>query len=163
MWLAERGWRVTAVDISPVALERAARRAAEACESTADRITWQQADILAWTPPPAQFDLVSAHFVHLRKPKRDVVYSRPPERTESITAPRLEQLCAYCPQSHSHRPDRQSGIAKCAIRHACAEPSAQSLKPTQRVMDRRHGSKAHGAPCTGAKLRADVACRSPRH
>jgi SAM-dependent methyltransferase len=76
IWLAGRGWRVTAVDISPVALERAARRAAEAGESTADRITWEQADILAWTPPPAQFDLVSAHFVHLPKAQRDVVYSR---------------------------------------------------------------------------------------
>ncbi len=76
IWLAERGWRVTAVDISPVALERAARRAAEAGESTADKITWQQADILAWTPPSAQFDLVSAHFVHLPKAQRDVVYSR---------------------------------------------------------------------------------------
>ena len=49
IWLAERGWRVTAVDISPVALERAARRAAAAGESTAAKITWQQADILAWT------------------------------------------------------------------------------------------------------------------
>ena len=67
---------MTAVDISPVALERAARRAAAAGESAADRITWQQADILAWTPPPAQFDLVSAHFVHLPKAQRDVVYSR---------------------------------------------------------------------------------------
>jgi SAM-dependent methyltransferase len=76
IWLAERGWRVTAVDISPVALERAARRAAEAGESTSDMVTWQQADILAWTPPSAQFDLVSAHFVHLPKAQRDVVYSR---------------------------------------------------------------------------------------
>lgn len=76
IWLAERGWRVTAVDISPVALERAARRAAATGEKTAERITWQQADILAWTPPPAQFDLVSAHFVHLPKPQRDIVYCR---------------------------------------------------------------------------------------
>jgi len=75
IWLAER-LRVSAVNISPVALERAARRAAEAGESTADKITWQQADILAWTPPSAQFDLVSAHFVHLPKAQRDVVYSR---------------------------------------------------------------------------------------
>jgi len=76
IWLAERGWRVTAIDISPVALERAAGRAAAAGESTTDKITWQQSDILAWTPPPAQFDLVSAHFVHLPKAQRDVAYSR---------------------------------------------------------------------------------------
>jgi SAM-dependent methyltransferase len=54
---------VTAVDISPAALERAASRAAAAGENAADRITWQQADILAWTPPPEQCDQVSAHSV----------------------------------------------------------------------------------------------------
>jgi SAM-dependent methyltransferase len=55
LWLARRGWRVTAVDISRVALDRAAAAGAE----MADRIAWARAD-LAITPPPAgSFDLVS--------------------------------------------------------------------------------------------------------
>jgi SAM-dependent methyltransferase len=63
LWLAARGWRVTGADISEVAL----RRSAEAAERAglADRLTWQQADLLTWTPPPATFDLVTAFFVHL--------------------------------------------------------------------------------------------------
>jgi len=39
LWLAERGWRVTAVDFSAVALERAA--AAARARGLADRIEWR--------------------------------------------------------------------------------------------------------------------------
>jgi SAM-dependent methyltransferase len=59
IWLARRGWRVTAVDISGVALERAARNAAE----VADRVDWQWHD-LGSSFPAGRFDLVSAHFLH---------------------------------------------------------------------------------------------------
>ncbi|GAA1450062.1 class I SAM-dependent methyltransferase [Nocardiopsis tropica] len=64
-WLAGRGWEVTAVDISEVALERAAAHAAEHGPDVAGRITWRQADITAWTPPADAFDLVSAQYMHL--------------------------------------------------------------------------------------------------
>ncbi|MDR6434933.1 SAM-dependent methyltransferase [Paenarthrobacter nicotinovorans] len=61
IWLAEQGWTVTALDVSAVALERAAAHAAGT--SHADRITWQQQDLAEWTPN-AEFDLVSAQFLH---------------------------------------------------------------------------------------------------
>jgi SAM-dependent methyltransferase len=64
LWLASRGWQVTALDISPVALARAAERAAAAGPEVAGRITWEQADLLAWSPR-TQVDLVSAQFLHL--------------------------------------------------------------------------------------------------
>jgi SAM-dependent methyltransferase len=76
LWLASRGWRVTAVDVSPVVLERAANRAAEAGEQIAARITWQQADALTWEPAPRQFDLVSAQFMYLPPVARDSLYRR---------------------------------------------------------------------------------------
>jgi SAM-dependent methyltransferase len=76
IWLAEQGWHVTGIDVSIVALERAAQRAADAGQDVADRITWQQADILTWDPAPRQFDLVSAQFMHLPRSARDVVYRR---------------------------------------------------------------------------------------
>ncbi|MFF3568461.1 class I SAM-dependent methyltransferase [Nocardia jiangxiensis] len=61
LWLARRGWRVTAVDISRVALERAAASAAD----VAERISWSVAD-LTRTPPPAQaFDLVTVQYFPL--------------------------------------------------------------------------------------------------
>jgi SAM-dependent methyltransferase len=65
IWLAEQGWTVTAVDVSPVALQRAAARAAEVGADTARRISWQPADLLGWDPPPQRFDLVSASFIQL--------------------------------------------------------------------------------------------------
>ncbi|MDX3355953.1 methyltransferase domain-containing protein [Streptomyces sp. ME01-24h] len=62
VWLARQGWRVTAVDISGVALERAAAHAK--AEGIADgAIDWQRHD-LAETFPEGTYDLVSAQFLH---------------------------------------------------------------------------------------------------
>ncbi|UVJ39115.1 cyclopropane-fatty-acyl-phospholipid synthase family protein [Arthrobacter sp. CJ23] len=61
IWLAGRGWTVTAVDVSAVALERAAAHAAEA--GLQDRITWQERDLATWRPAE-RFGLVSAQFLH---------------------------------------------------------------------------------------------------
>lgn len=60
LWLAEHGWTVTAVDFAPSALERGRERAAE----RGFDIDWRQADLSQWTPPPATYDLVSAHYLH---------------------------------------------------------------------------------------------------
>ena len=76
IWLAARGWNVTGVDVSTVALERAADRAAAAGADIADRTTWEQADILEWEPPTHRFDLVSAHFMHLPGPARETLHRR---------------------------------------------------------------------------------------
>ncbi|GAA1310866.1 class I SAM-dependent methyltransferase [Pseudonocardia xinjiangensis] len=73
-WLARQGWRVTAADVSAVALERAA---AHADPDIADRITWQQADLLAgWAPEPLAYDLVNVQFVHFPSALRGPVYAR---------------------------------------------------------------------------------------
>lgn len=74
IWLAERGWRVTAVDVSSVALERA--RAAEARAGAARRIDWLQRDLLSWEVPAASHDLVSVHFMQLPPAPREVLFRR---------------------------------------------------------------------------------------
>ncbi len=61
IWLARRGWRVTAVDVSTTALDRAAADAATA--GVADRIDFRRHD-LAVALPPGAFDLVSAQYLH---------------------------------------------------------------------------------------------------
>ncbi|MEV3994579.1 class I SAM-dependent methyltransferase [Streptomyces halstedii] len=61
VWLARWGWRVTATDISRVALERAAVHAAEA--GVTDSVDWQWHDLGA-TFPEGEYDLVSAQFLH---------------------------------------------------------------------------------------------------
>lgn len=61
IWLARQGWRVTAADISGVALERAAQEAAEA--GVADSIDFQRHDF-SESFPEGSYDLVSAHYLH---------------------------------------------------------------------------------------------------
>jgi len=63
VWLAERGWHVTAVDISQTALERAASEA----NARNVAVDFQRHD-LTETFPAGVFDLVSAQFLHSRVP-----------------------------------------------------------------------------------------------
>jgi SAM-dependent methyltransferase len=76
IWLAQRGWQVTAVDFSAVALERGTARAAELGTGIARRITWCHADLTAWIPAKACYDLVSAQFMHLPKEPREALIRR---------------------------------------------------------------------------------------
>ena len=73
-WLAERGWRVTAVDFSTVALERAAALAA--ARGLGDRIEWLHADLGTWAPPEGAFDLVTAHYLHATWADRPGMFRR---------------------------------------------------------------------------------------
>lgn len=61
IWLAERGWLVTAVDFSAGGLARADRLAAERGIS----VNWVQADLLDWQPEPDGYDLVLIAYLHL--------------------------------------------------------------------------------------------------
>jgi SAM-dependent methyltransferase len=70
VWLASQGWHVTATDLSQVALDRG-----KAHEPTG-RVTWLQADILAWTPPVGAFDLVASHFLHFDATDRQAVFRK---------------------------------------------------------------------------------------
>lgn len=56
LWLADRGWLVTAIDISRVALERAAAAGGDA------KVSWTHADLSTYTPPAGSFDLVTAMY-----------------------------------------------------------------------------------------------------
>ena len=76
IWLARRGWRVTAVDISGVALGRAAAHAAAAGDDIAGLIQWQQADLFEWTPPERAYDLVTAQYLQLPTQERRALYAR---------------------------------------------------------------------------------------
>jgi SAM-dependent methyltransferase len=58
VWLAEQGWAVTALDVSKVALERAALRARQASV----QVQWMPAGISDAQLPAAAFDLVSAQY-----------------------------------------------------------------------------------------------------
>jgi SAM-dependent methyltransferase len=76
IWLARQGWTVTSVDISAVALERAAAHAAEAGADIAERTSWLCEDVLEWQPPVGVYDLVTAHYLHLGPARRRLVYGK---------------------------------------------------------------------------------------
>ncbi|MDQ6658546.1 MAG: methyltransferase domain-containing protein [Actinomycetota bacterium] len=76
MWLAQRGWQVTGLDVSAVALARGAARAAEIGDEVARRISWLRADLLTWEPAPGRFDLVSAQFMHLPQAPLEALHRR---------------------------------------------------------------------------------------
>ncbi|MBB3082811.1 class I SAM-dependent methyltransferase [Geodermatophilus sabuli] len=59
LWLAARGWRVTAVDFSTTGLDRGRQ------QPGADRVTWVAADVLTWHAPPDSLDLVLVAYLHL--------------------------------------------------------------------------------------------------
>ncbi|WP_068273299.1 class I SAM-dependent methyltransferase [Aldersonia kunmingensis] len=76
IWLAERGWTVIGVDVSAVALERAAGHAADAGADIAGRTEWLEVDLRNWDPGSARFELVTAQFMHLPPPRREEVFGR---------------------------------------------------------------------------------------
>ncbi|HEX4444235.1 MAG TPA: class I SAM-dependent methyltransferase [Galbitalea sp.] len=63
VWLARNGWDVTALDVSAVALERAARHA----NDTGVGVHWIHAGLLDASLQPASFNLVSAQYPVLAK------------------------------------------------------------------------------------------------
>ncbi|MBT9499121.1 MAG: class I SAM-dependent methyltransferase [Zoogloea sp.] len=71
VWLAERGASVHAIDVSPFALEKARKLAAE----RGVMLETEQADMLNWTWPEAAYDLVAAIFIQ---------FAPPPERDRII-------------------------------------------------------------------------------
>lgn len=81
IWLAQQGWSVTAVDISPSALALGARNAEAA--GVAERIEWLAADLASWQPADT-FDLVSAQFLQspVEFPREEVL-----RRATSAVAP----------------------------------------------------------------------------
>lgn len=70
LWLAARGWKVTAVDFSDVGLARGRQ------QPGADRVTWVPADVMAWEPPTANLDLVLVAYLHLGEPDTTTLLTR---------------------------------------------------------------------------------------
>jgi len=67
IWLAQRGWKMTAVDFSAVAIERG--------RSVSDEVEFIEADVLTWAPEDATgFDLVLIAYLQVEaEPLSDLV------------------------------------------------------------------------------------------
>ena len=64
LWLAGRGWQVTAVDFSASALAHARSTAEALGADIAERIDWVEGDLATWTPQAGRYDLVACLYVH---------------------------------------------------------------------------------------------------
>ncbi len=72
VWLAARGWQVTAVDFSAAGLDKG-RRLAQARGAAVD---WVRADVRDYQPEAASFQLVLVAYLQLREAELDGVLRR---------------------------------------------------------------------------------------
>ncbi|MEQ3549184.1 class I SAM-dependent methyltransferase [Pseudonocardia nematodicida] len=103
IWLAGRGWTVTASDVSGVALERARAGAEQA--GVADRVLIRHGDLRTDVPDRAAYDLVTAQYLHLPSSIREVAYARlaeavAPSGTLLIVAHHPRDLAGEMPRPH---------------------------------------------------------------
>jgi SAM-dependent methyltransferase len=71
LWLAEQGFSVTGLDLSPVAIEQARARARELGLDT----TFEAVDLLTWDPAGQEWDLVVLAYLHLPAEMRKTVHA----------------------------------------------------------------------------------------
>jgi SAM-dependent methyltransferase len=72
VWLAARGWTVTAVDFSDVALAQARALAAE----RGVEVEWLEGDLLEWQPADGAFDLVVVLYLQVPADERRGILAR---------------------------------------------------------------------------------------
>jgi SAM-dependent methyltransferase len=71
LWLAGRGWRVTAVDFSATGLARGRDR-----PGAAEGVDWVAADVRTWAGPAGPVDLVLVAYLHLPRPELEDLLER---------------------------------------------------------------------------------------
>ncbi|MFK8907535.1 class I SAM-dependent methyltransferase [Streptomyces sp. YS-3] len=133
LWLAAQGWRVTATDISAVAVERLSDLAD--AHGLGDRLTAVRYDLHTSFPPGA-FDLVSAHYLH--------------------TPHVLDRAAVLRSAAHAVRP----GGRLLVVDHGSAAPWSWNQDPQTRYPSPREvAAEVELAPHTWTVERADAARR----
>lgn len=76
IWLAERGWQVTAVDFSRVAVEKGRALQERRADGRSLHIDWVAADVLSYEPPRAGYDLALLAYLQLVADERRTALRR---------------------------------------------------------------------------------------
>ncbi len=72
VWLAANGWQPTAVDFSPVAIDRGR----ELARAAGVEVDWVVADLTSYEPEPGRYDAVLIAYLHLVPEERSRVLRR---------------------------------------------------------------------------------------
>lgn len=121
LWLAARGWHVTAVDVSASAIDQGRQVASSAGPAFAERIDWVQGDLTEWEPRKT-FDLVTSQYVHSPGPPEALF-----RRLAAWVAPGGTLLVVGHDAGHGHRP----GHAHPAVAQVRAEQVVSGLPAEQ--------------------------------
>lgn len=143
VWLAERGWQVTAVDFSPAGLDKARVIAADRGVA----IRFVDADLREYLPKPASFDLVLLLYLHLPWPEMVTVL----ERARGALAPGGTLLIVGHDRSnleHGHGGPQNPDLLYTADRIAgtLAGLQVEEAGTRQRPVESEHGT-VHAIDC----------------
>jgi 2-polyprenyl-3-methyl-5-hydroxy-6-metoxy-1,4-benzoquinol methylase len=138
IWLAERGWLVTAIDFAEVAIERGRSKARE----RAVDVHWVVTDLLEFVPEPGRFDLVLIAYLQLPWPAMKEVLARAaaavaPAGTFFLIAHDIENL------SRGYGGPRSSGVlySPAMITSALANLRVLRAETVERPVDTAEGRK----------------------
>lgn len=145
IWLASRGWTVTAADISPAALAFGQERAAAA--GLAGQVEWLSADLSTWEPG-ATYDLVTTHYAHPAMPQLEFY-----DRLAAWVAPGGTLLIVGHLHGHDS-PDEASATA--------ANITARLDSPAWEVVTAEESQRTAGGPGGHATVLHDVVVRVAR-
>ena len=143
VWLAEEGLQVTATELSPVALHKAARLAV-ARHATVEFV---QADVLNWSWPEAHYDVVVAIFVQFVGPEgRDVLFEG---MKRTLKPGGLLLMQGYTPKQLDYRSGGPSQIENLytatLLREKFADFALIELREHEAVLEEGMGHKGHSA------------------
>lgn len=152
VWLAGRGWHVTAMDFSAAALDIGRERAF--AEGVTALIDWSAADVTTCTPARGSLDLVLAAFLHLPGPALEHVIAR--------TAPALAPGGIFLYIGHDPADPREgtAGTRDPSVLHDSAQVAAWARQPGLQV----ESAETLSRPVPGARrpaLDCVVLARSP--
>ena len=152
IWLAQRGWTVTAIDISEVAI----CRAREASVPTGASVEWICGDVLQTRFPACSFDLVSMQYPALPK----AAGAGAVRRLLATVCPGGLLLAVYHDLDDAHREHIKSrGID--AVDYIGAEDLGRLLGEDFTI--ELHAVEARIDPPPGTTRVADVVVRARRH
>jgi SAM-dependent methyltransferase len=137
VWLARQNWDVTAVDVSPTAVQHARTLAAQHDPDVTSRISWLVADLTNWQPPQ-HYDLVVSQYVHPAMPFGDFV-----ARLARAVAPGGTLLIVGHDDADSHsaaHAPQAASIGRDAVIHALNPHQWDVAVAEARTREVTHGS-----------------------